>query len=201
MQLNTIFEIIGYAGSALVIISMLMTSVIKLRVINTIGSVIFCAYALCIHSYPTAAMQVCLIIINVVSLYKLLAVKKEYSIIKAGADDSYVRYFLDTYSADMKKFFPEQTECNSRDLYFLVCCNTNPAGIFIAEAAENNSLNAKIDYTTPRYRDGSAGKFLYEFLGTLGFKNVTAQSGCTAHVEYLKKMGFKLQGETYKKDL
>ena len=73
MSINAqfILEMIGYLGSALVIVSMLMTSVIKLRVINTIGGVIFCGYALCIHSYPTAAMQVCLIVINIVNLYKL----------------------------------------------------------------------------------------------------------------------------------
>ena len=39
-------EMIGYLGSILVLISMLMSSVIKLRVINTIGSGIFCVYAL-----------------------------------------------------------------------------------------------------------------------------------------------------------
>ena len=56
MTTQMIFELIGYLGSVLVIVSMLMTSVVKLRVINTIGSVIFAVYALLIHSYPTAAM-------------------------------------------------------------------------------------------------------------------------------------------------
>ena len=58
MTIEIILELIGYLGSLLVIVSMLMTSVVKLRIINTIGSVIFCGYALAIHSYPTAAMQV-----------------------------------------------------------------------------------------------------------------------------------------------
>ena len=71
MTIEIILELIGYLGSLLVIVSMLMTSVVKLRVINTVGSVIFCGYALAIHSYPTAAMQVCLIIINIINLYKL----------------------------------------------------------------------------------------------------------------------------------
>ena len=50
MRLDLLLELIGYLGSLLVIVSMLMTSVVKLRGINTIGSVIFCAYALAIHS-------------------------------------------------------------------------------------------------------------------------------------------------------
>ena len=37
-------ELVGYLGSVLVLISMLMTSVVRLRVINLIGSAIFAAY-------------------------------------------------------------------------------------------------------------------------------------------------------------
>ena len=92
MSINAqfILEMIGYLGSALVIVSMLMTSVIKLRVINTIGGVIFCGYALCIHSYPTAAMQVCLIVINLVNLYKLKNTEKEYSAVPLNANDCFL---------------------------------------------------------------------------------------------------------------
>ena len=49
MDTNTIYELIGYFGSALVVISMLMTSVVRLRIINLIGSVIFTCYALIIR--------------------------------------------------------------------------------------------------------------------------------------------------------
>ena len=71
MSTGTIYEIIGYTGSALVVISMLMTSIIRLRVINLIGSLIFTVYALLIRSYPTAAMNVFLVGINVWHLIHL----------------------------------------------------------------------------------------------------------------------------------
>ena len=54
-------EIVGYAGSALVLVSFLMTSVFKLRVVNTVGSIIFAIYALIIRSYPTAVMNIALV--------------------------------------------------------------------------------------------------------------------------------------------
>ena len=57
MNVSTIIEMVGYLGSVLVVVSMLMSSVIKLRVINTVGSGIFAVYALIIHSYPTALMN------------------------------------------------------------------------------------------------------------------------------------------------
>jgi len=198
MTLDIVFEIIGYVGSGLVIVSMLMTSVVKLRIINTVGSVIFCIYAFCIHSYPTAAMQICLIIINLVSLYKLISIKKDYSIVALKKTDSYLSYFLNNYKKDIKKYFPQSPEdtqklIDSGDLFYLVSCDLNPAGIFIAstDPSDAKKLRAKLDYTSPRYRDGSAGKFLYEYLAGQGYSTVYTDNSCPSHLNYLKKMGFK----------
>ena len=59
-------EIFGYIGTALVIISMLMTSVLRLRIINIIGSVISGIYAVLVGATPVALMNLCLICINVI---------------------------------------------------------------------------------------------------------------------------------------
>ena len=67
---NTVIEMIGYTGSFLVLVSFLMVSVVKLRIVNSIGSLIFMIYALIIKSYPTAIMNFCLILINLYYLYK-----------------------------------------------------------------------------------------------------------------------------------
>lgn len=75
-------EMIGYLGSALVVASMLMSSVVKLRIINTIGSGIFAAYALMIHSYPTALMNVFLVGINVYNLVKLSQKDRSYDLVE-----------------------------------------------------------------------------------------------------------------------
>ena len=61
MDGKILLELVGYVGSGLVIVSMLMTSVARLRVINMIGSAIFTVYALLIHSYPTALMNLFLV--------------------------------------------------------------------------------------------------------------------------------------------
>ena len=72
MNAAMMIEIYGYIGSVLVVVSMLMSSIIKLRVINILGSVISGSYALIIGSFPLVLMNSCLIIINVYNLYKLL---------------------------------------------------------------------------------------------------------------------------------
>ena len=128
MDKQFILEMIGYTGSLLVIVSMLMTSVVKLRVINTIGGVIFCGYALCIHSYPTAAMQVCLIVINLINLYKLNNTKKEYTAVDVKADDGFLTHFLFANSEDIKKYFPDFAQPAETDKIFLITCGEVPAG-------------------------------------------------------------------------
>ena len=95
--IKTIIELIGYTGSILVVVSMLMTSVSKLRVVNTLGSIIFAIYALIIKSQPTAGLQVALIVINAVKLYKLSKNKSPYTITELKKDDSYIQFFTDFY--------------------------------------------------------------------------------------------------------
>ena len=77
-------EMIGYLGSILVVVSMLMSSVVRLRIINTIGSGIFAAYALMIHSYPTALMNACLVGINVYNLVRLRQADRSYDLTEAA---------------------------------------------------------------------------------------------------------------------
>ena len=190
MRLDVILELIGYLGSALVIVSMLMTSVVKLRIINTIGSVIFCGYALAIHSYPTAAMQVCLIIINIVNLYKLNNTKKQYSAVNVSSTDGFLYYFLCANEKDIKKYFPDFSAAEKDDTIFMITCGQIPAGVFIAKDNGDGSFNVRLDYTTPAYRDCSAGKFIYNHLKLIGIRKVLAETKIPTHQKYLQKLGF-----------
>ena len=199
--ITQIIEIVGYVGSALVIVSMLMTSVVKLRVINMIGSVIFCTYALFIHSYPTAAMQVALIIINIVNLRKLLNTKKEYSVVKLTGTDSFINHFIEQNSQDIKSIFPEFAQVQQADSVYLVCCHSDCAGILVGSPAADNSLNVFLDYTTPAYRDTSVGKFLYEKLKENGVKSLVVNQAVDLHAKYLLKMGFTKKDNGFEKRL
>lgn len=66
-----IIELMGYFASFLVLVSFLMSSVVKLRVLNAVGSFIFAVYALIIQSYPTAVMNFSLVAINMYYLFRL----------------------------------------------------------------------------------------------------------------------------------
>ena len=105
MSTALMIEIFGYIGCIFVIISMLMTSVVKLRVINTVGSSISAVYAMIGHSYPLAVVNASLVVINIYNLIKLSkADGNHYDTIRGNKEDSYLTYFIKHYKEDMKKY-------------------------------------------------------------------------------------------------
>ena len=196
MDTRLLVEMIGYLGSTLVVFSMLMTSVVKLRVVNTIGSVIFMCYALVIGSYPTALMNLCLIAINVVQLNRLFRDQKQYDMIEAGPGDRYVSYFLQKNLDDIREWFPSfSPEGKMGDTVFLVCCGSQPASVFIGNRVRPDTLEILLDYAAPVYRDTSAGRYLYGQLMQKGFRTLVFRETAPKHVPYLKKTGFRKNSE------
>jgi hypothetical protein len=63
-------EIFGYIGTTLVVCSMLMTSLNKLRIVNIAGSIISTIYAIICNTWPIVVMNVCLIVINTFHLIR-----------------------------------------------------------------------------------------------------------------------------------
>ncbi len=68
-------EAFGYIGTALVIISMLMTSVVKLRIVNMCGALISMIYAIIVSAWPVVVLNAALILIQLWQLYRLYAKK------------------------------------------------------------------------------------------------------------------------------
>ena len=75
--MNIFYEIIGYAGTALVLLSFMMTSVSKLRWLNLCGAVLSAVYALLTNSMPVLLLNGCLMVINGIQLYRLAHSQKE----------------------------------------------------------------------------------------------------------------------------
>ena len=75
--MNIYLEIFGYIGTALVIISMMMTSMLKLRIINMCGALISMIYAVLRSTWPVAVLNFCLIVINLFQTIRELRQKKK----------------------------------------------------------------------------------------------------------------------------
>lgn len=191
MTHEMIWELIGYLGSALVVVSLLMSSVIKLRIINTIGSLIFCVYALVIHSYPTAVMNGALVAINIYFLAKLINKEKSFTLREISGKDASLLYMLEKYEGDIEKFFPGWKERGPEiNKVYLAFRDDILAGVTMGKA-EGESFTLLLDYSTPQFRDLKLGSFVYGKLNEAGYKRLYYDGNSRAHMEYLEKMGFK----------
>ena len=200
MDTAMLIEIFGYIGSALVVVSMLMSSIVKLRVVNTVGSIVSGIYALIVRAFPLVLMNGCLIIINLYNLFKLLKTNQVYDLVDGNADDALVAYFLERYADDIKACFPgfkKEDVCGKKA--YIVCCDGNPAGVLVGDE-KDGEIDILIDYSIPSYRDCSVGTYLYSQLPAKNIKKlVYAQNKTEVHVSYMNKMGFVQENDAYVK--
>ena len=201
MNTQFLIEAFGYLGSLLVLLSMLMTSVVKLRIINTVGSVIFTIYAFIIRSYPTALMNLCLVLINLHFLWKMSRTDKEYEIIKTDGNDILLNHLLDYYRNDILKCFPGISyDMKKADQIYVVLCQGKPVGITLGNL-DGDTLELMLDYSIPEFRDFSIGAHLLSNLKKEGIKKVVYRGPDENHLNYLKRLGFVYNDGTYVKQL
>ncbi|OOF41056.1 hypothetical protein BKK47_01955 [Rodentibacter mrazii] len=78
MELNLI-ESLGYIATFFVAASFLFKSIVYLRIVNSIGAVLFVIYGMIIGAYPVAVLNAFLVFVNLYQLYRL---KKEQPLSK-----------------------------------------------------------------------------------------------------------------------
>lgn len=66
----TPIEILGYVSMVVVLISMTMNNIKKLRILNSISCVMFAVYGFLLGAYPIVIMNILVIFINLYRLSK-----------------------------------------------------------------------------------------------------------------------------------
>jgi hypothetical protein len=64
-------EWIGYLASFLIAVSLLMTDMKTLRVVNAIGCLVFAIYGVLTHAYPVIVSNTAIFLIDLYQLYKM----------------------------------------------------------------------------------------------------------------------------------
>ncbi|MCR5725349.1 MAG: YgjV family protein [Treponema sp.] len=200
MTSHFLIEAVGYLGSLIIILSMLLTNVVKLRVANVVGCIVFGTYALIIHSIPTVIIQACLIIVHTIALYKLLSAKNNYTVIQLQPGESFLNSFLADHAADITRFFEAVPAANQYNCAYLTICEYRNIGVLLGTKI-GDTLTVHIDYTIPQYRDCTAGAYLYEYLAGTGVRRFVADATSSEHAGYLKKMNFCYKDGKYVKDV
>ena len=66
-----LIEWVGYLASIVIAISLIMSDIVKLRIINTVGCILFVIYGIAVGAYPVAFTNLLIVFINSYYLYKL----------------------------------------------------------------------------------------------------------------------------------
>lgn len=190
-------EIIGYAASLLVAVSLMMSNIWKLRWINFAGSVIFAIYGLLVKAYPVCAVNSFIACVNIYYLIELSKKRDYFSHLPiAERENLFLNKFLNYYKDDIRKYFPDfDLDKISNPKIFFILRNLIPVGLFVYEVQNGNIGDIKLDYVIPDYRDLKNAHFLFhvkqDFFRTDGLDSFTALSTIKAHQDYLQRIGFQ----------
>ena len=200
MTRETILQLVGYFSTLLVLVSFLMTSVVKLRLVNLVGSGIFVVFALLTKSYPTAIMNIGICAINIYFLIRLMKAKRLTTMLPIELDNAYLKEFLKLYKEDIRTYFPAfNTEEPGADTAYFVYYDMDPVGLTMGSKTAEGALDVALDYTIPKYRDASVGRYLYpKLLEEEGFSALEFRNVSEKHEGYLKKVGFRREGDCYR---
>ncbi len=199
MDKHFLLELIGYAASALIALSMMMSSILRLRIINTLGAVGFAVYGFLIHAYPVAALNSFIVLVNGYYLLQIFRAKEYFRLLKLKPDSVYLPYFLDFYGEEIRQILPDfeyRPSANHVLLFILRDCS--PVGVFIAEQKPDGVLRVVLDFVIPGYRDLKLGRFLFaeqaEFFRERGVKEIVVSPRTKEFGAYLVKVGFEPAG-------
>jgi len=196
-------QILGYAASALIAVSLMMRSVVRLRLINLMGAATFSLYGFLIGAYPVGILNMLTASINVYQLIRLRRRREIFRILEVRPESQYLAYFLEFQSRDIARFVPDFCfDEKATNLALFVLRDLVPAGLFLGTVDECR-LTVHLDYAVPQYRDLKIGRYLFtdrlDFFVEHHVKEIVSPGGAPEHRAYLAQMGFTPldDGETY----
>lgn len=198
-------EIIGYVGSILVAISLMMKSLLRLRIINLFGALFFTVYGILLKAYPVAFLNGLIVCIDLYYLFEMWRQKDFFTFMEVKPTSDYLRTFVNFYKDDISSIIPNYVHQVDESLVcFFILRNMVPAGVFIAKVQGEEAL-VKLDYVIPNYRDFKVARFIFEensaFFTQRGIRRFVSESGSDFHRRYLERMGFVKSGNVYVREI
>ncbi|WP_372595007.1 hypothetical protein [Actinotalea sp.] len=198
----SLLEAVGWIGSAVLVISLLQTRVMRFRVLNLASCVVLIGYNAAIEVWPMAAMNVVLVGINIWAISRLLRERHDsraYDAVPIGTDEPFLRNLLARHATDIAAFNPDLPAdvVAIADHAFLVSTGDQVVGVVLTrDGVEEAEQLVVLDYVLPAFRDFTPGEFVFRAEGpfaALGTRRVVASPGMMASERYLRAIGFTEQ--------
>lgn len=191
----TWFEVVGYAGSALVAVSLTMRSIRRLRWFNLFGAATLAVYGTLIEAPPIVLLNGFIAAVDAYYVVSLARRRDSFSFVEVPTDSPYLRELIRFYRDDIARFFPgfDLDSCRQPHVR-LVLRNMLPVGVFVCEPAAGGVARVCLDYVVPGYRDLKNARFVFaethENLRSAGLHTFAATSTVRGHQRYLRRLGF-----------
>jgi len=190
-------DLIGWCGSALLIVSVMQARLLRFRVLNLFACIVLTGFNAALAIWPMVAMNVALSLINLWHIHKLVTTRHDeaaYVVLEVGPDDKYLRHVMRVHGADILKFQPDLSwdETAPGNLAFLVQRGDETVGLVLIRDDGYGVARVQLDYVTPRYRDFSPGEFVWRdsfVLRGRGFTRVETPANMVG--AYYERLGFR----------
>jgi GNAT superfamily N-acetyltransferase len=199
MSTHFMLELLGYLASALIAVSLMMSSVLRLRMINMIGAATFSLYGLLIRAYPVAVLNGFMVLVNAYHITRMVGTKQYFQLLSLRPDSGYLRYFLNFYRTEIRRILPEfEYQPLESQIAFFILHDCNPVGVFIGEEKPRETLLIELGFVVPRYRAPKIGRFLLvqcePFFRERGIKEIVIAPRTAEYGAHLVKVGFGRDG-------
>jgi hypothetical protein len=189
-------DLIGWFGSALLVVSLLQTRVLRFRILNLVASTVLTGFNAALGIWPMVAMNITLALINIWHIRKLVSTRHDaatYEVLEVGPDDEYLRHVLRVHGADILRFQPDFVWDGAAPgrLAFLVQRGDETVGVVLVRDDGDGVAQVLLDYVTPRFRDFSPGEFVWRrstVLRERGFHRIVTPAQMVG--AYYDRLGF-----------
>ncbi|WP_062517448.1 YgjV family protein [Demequina gelatinilytica] len=209
--MDSVFEVIGWIGSILVVWSLTQSRVLRFRWMNLAGSILATGYNAVFEIWPFVAMNGAIAVINTYWIIRLQRERHDpgvYQVLPLAPDDPFLQHVLRVHAADIAKHRPDfvakTLATAGRRSTFLVTRGDEAVGVVALHDEGAGVGLVELDWVKPRFRDFTPGEFVYRDSGALtaaGFRRVEIETHPELDREYLRNVGFSTQGTRWVREL
>lgn len=198
-----VWEIIGWLSTAIVIISMMQTRIMRLRVVNLVGCLGQIVYNGVIGAWPVVGLNAVLAVIQVWNIWRLMRTRHDgaaYDLLALKPTDQLAQHTFAHNEKDIAKFNPAYaTALEQATTAFVVMRGNEVVGLTLAQDTQPGVAHLVLDYVTEKYRDLTPGEFLFSEGGWFsqhGYHRITA---AVTGPDYYRSIGFREENDAYVK--
>jgi hypothetical protein len=196
-------DLLGWAGSALLIVSLLQARVLRFRVLNLTAGLMLVAFNALIGVWPMVAMNLATSGINVWFIARMLRERHDvaaFRVLAVRSDNEYLAHVLAVHQSDVLRHQPDFSWAGipRQDRHpFLILRGDETVGVVILRVL-GDVAHVELDYVTKRFRDFSPGEFVWRQSGVLRNLGIAQVITSPTMIDpYYERVGFRREGDSY----